>query len=199
MHHRELACMSTYIHSTCYIIMVPNQPCQDIQESSQESPDPTISDNQVLKKKSKLDRTLDCICGWDQCKFVSEQFLLHGNTGHPWIGNSLNWKKTMSTSHVIVLKNKLFRAAILLGLQIPEESHNSYQGRIRIARHHFPLRIWKELLSIKSSSCIINTTVASRIDNNITHNRLSEYTNFVQFLLTKFDHSEITTTEAKNY
>ena len=83
--------------------MVPIPPCQDIQESSQESPDPTISDNQVLKKKSKLDRTLDCICGWDQCKFVSEQFLLHGNTGHPWIGNSLNWKKTTSTSHVTYL------------------------------------------------------------------------------------------------
>ena len=99
--------------------MFSNQSCQDIQESSQESRDPTISDNPVSQKKSKLDWTLDCICGWDQCQFVSEQFPLYGNTDHPWIGNSLNWKKTTSKSIVIVLKNKLFRAAILLGLQIP--------------------------------------------------------------------------------
>ena len=52
--------------------MVPIQPCQDIQESSQESRDPTISDNPVSQKKSKLGQKLDCICGWDQCQFISE-------------------------------------------------------------------------------------------------------------------------------
>ena len=77
--------------------MVPIPPCQDIQESSQESQDPTISDNQVSQKKAKLDQTLDCICGWDQCQFVSEQFSLYGNTDHPWIGNSLNWQKLQAT------------------------------------------------------------------------------------------------------
>ena len=47
-------------------------------------------------------------------------------------------------------------------------------------------------------SCIINTKVATRIDENITHNRLSEYKNSVKFLLTKIDHSEITNKVAQD-
>ena len=58
------------------------------------------------------------------------------------------------------------------------------------------MRIWNIVENIKASTCIINTEVANRIDENITHNRLSEYKNSVKFLLTKFDHSEITNQEA---
>ena len=79
----------------------------------------------------------------------------------------MNWASSKSTSNAAVLKNKLFRAGILHGLQIPENLHDRYKSRMRIARHHFPLRIWKE------------------IDENIIHNRLSEYKNSVKFLLTK--------------
>ena len=86
-----------------------------------------------------------------------------------------NWQKTSSTASTIVLKNKLFRASIFHGLQNPEELHYHYQHRIRIARHHFPLRIRKNLSNIKSLSCIINTEVVTRIDEDITHNRLSDY------------------------
>ena len=151
---------------------------------------PTISYNPVASKKSNSDQKFGCLCQWDQCEFVSEQFSLYGNINHPWRGNSLNWTSSKSTIPAAVLKNKLFRAGILHGLQIPENLHDRYKSRMRIARHHFPLRIWKEIKSIKALNCIINTEVAKRIDENITHNRLSDYKHSVKFLLTKIDLSE---------
>ena len=178
--------------------MFPNLSREDNQNSRKEKLNSTVSNNEESQKKAKSNQKLDCICVWDRCEYVSQQFLLHGKTDHPWRGNSMIWSSSNSTKKVTVLKNKLFRAGILCGLQIPENTHVKYQHRIRIAQHHFPLRIWNIVENIKASTCIINTEVANRIDENITHNRLSVYKNSVQFLLTKFDHSEITDQEAQD-
>ena len=93
----------------------------------------------------------------------------------------MNWASSTSTNNATVLKNKIFRAGILCELQIPEDLNFQYKHIICIARHHFLLRIWKEFKSIKASTCVINTEVDKRIDDNITHNRLSEYKNSVKF------------------
>ena len=104
--------------------MFPNQSREDNQQSRKEIVNPSISNNQVLPKKSKSDQKLGCACQWGKCQFVSEQFSLHGNINYPWRGNSLNWASSKSTSNAVVLKNKLFMDGILHGLQIPENFHD---------------------------------------------------------------------------
>ena len=63
--------------------MFPNQSREDNPKSKNELLNPTISNNQVASKKSNSDRKFGCVCPWDQCEFVSEQFSLHGNINHP--------------------------------------------------------------------------------------------------------------------
>ena len=58
--------------------MFPSLTREDNQKSRQEKLNSTVSNNEESQKKAKSNQILDCICGWDQCAYVSQQFLLHG-------------------------------------------------------------------------------------------------------------------------
>ena len=137
-----------------------------------------------------------CICDWDKCQYVSQQFFLLANDGHPWKGPSLSWTKSTSKKIVILVKNQLFRAGVLQSLKIPEEEHTRISKRFRIARHHFPLSLWVEIgVTARLMSTLLTTDNVKRIDKLRSSNRFGEYLNSVQFLRTitdqKFNDNDI--------
>ena len=129
-----------------------------------------------------------CICDWDKCQYVSQQFFLLANDGHPWKGPSLSWTKSTSKKIVILVKNQLFRAGVLQSLKIPEEEHTRISKRFRIARHHFPLSLWVEIgVTARLMSTLLTTDNVKQIDKLRSSNRSGEYRNSVQFLRTQTD------------
>ena len=97
------------------------------------------------KKISQVMPDFGCICEWEKCRVVSQQFFLHGNDGHPWKGPSFTWKASTSKKTVILVKNLLFRAGVFCSLKVPKKMQTKYSHRFRVARHHFPLALWEEI------------------------------------------------------
>ena len=142
MHHRELACTSTYIHSTCYIIMHHGAVSQH--------PEPKATKNIQLNTPTTTPTSKPfipvhrCNCNWTKgrCKQVWEQIHQNLDDGHVWKTNGYNFR-LKNKNNPISTKSLAFQASVFRHFEFSKEQEKKYQSEFRIAHHHFPVNLLK--------------------------------------------------------